>query len=45
MDRPTVAKKSGKPIFTAFRRHQCLIGFFFSLLSIKYDIKIQNEAI
>ena len=30
---------------TAFTRHQLSIDIFFSLLSIKYDIKIQNAAI
>ena len=32
-------------IITAFTRHQLSIDIFFSLLSMKYDIKIQNAAI
>ena len=37
-----VSKASTISIITAFTRHQLSIDIFFSLLSLKYDIKIQN---
>ena len=40
-----VSKASTVLIITAFTYHQLLIDTFFSLLSVKYDIKIQNAAI
>ena len=40
-----VSKASKVSNITAFTRHQLSIDSFFSLLSVKYDIKIQNAAI
>ena len=40
-----VSKASTVSIITAFTRHQLSIDIFFSLLSLKYDIKIQNAPI
>ena len=40
-----VSRASIVSIITAFIRHQLSIDIFFSLLSVKYDIKIQNAAI
>ena len=40
-----VSKASTVSIITAFIRHQLSIDIFSSLLSMKYDIKIQNAAI
>ena len=40
-----VSKASTVSIITAVTHHQLSIDIFFSLLSMKYDIKIQNEAI
>ena len=38
-----VSKASTVSIITAFTRHQLSIDIFFSLVSIKYDIKIQMQ--
>ena len=40
-----VSKASTVSIITAFTRPQLSIDIFFSLLSMKYDIEIQNAAI
>ena len=40
-----VSRTSAASITTAFTRHQLSIDIFFSFLSMKYDIKIQNAAI
>ena len=40
-----VSKTSTVSIITAFSRHQLSTDIFFSLLSMKYDIKIQNAAV
>ena len=40
-----VSKASTVSIITAFTRHLQSIGIFFSLLSMKYDIEIENAAI
>ena len=40
-----VSKASTDSIITAFTCHQLSIDIFFSLLSMKYDTKIQNAAI
>ena len=45
MARPTVAKHQGNQCSKYSRRHQRSIGIFFSLFCMKYDIKIQNQAI
>ena len=39
-----VSKASTVSIITASTRHQLSIDIFFSLLSMKYEIKIQNAA-
>ena len=46
MARPTVAKNQGNQ-FSQYSdvTNDWSIGIFFSLLSMKYDIKIQNGAI
>ena len=40
-----VSKASTVSVITAFTRHQLSIDIFFSLLSMKCDIKVQNAAI
>ena len=39
-----VSKASTVSIITAFTSHQLSIDIFFSLLSVKYDIKTQNAS-
>ena len=45
MARPTVAKNQGNQFSQYSDVTNGRFGIFFSLLSIKYGIKIQNEAI
>ena len=40
-----ISKASTVSIITAFTRHRLSTDIFFSLTSVKYDIKIQNAAI
>ena len=40
-----VSKASTVSIITAFTRHQLSIDNFFSLLSMKYEIKLEKAAI